>query len=179
LLTITLFLSWLLSGSATAGAELPSELAQGVAILSEYKSSAEQHARILIGLADAHDITRENYRMGQSLYAEAKGAFDGWIDQLIFKVQSPNMRGLSNQYAMMQEKAQGKGDAFITFVRRQFLGRRGDTADAMKSVFASMKEVGQSIWNGVTQVSAPDRILVMERLQGYKWSPFQGLEQKP
>ena len=79
----------------------------------------------------------------------------------------------------MQEKAQSKGDAFVTFVRQQFFGRRGEAADVLKSVFASMKEVGQSIWKGVTHVSGPDRTQVIEQLQGYKWSAFQGLEQKP
>jgi hypothetical protein len=81
----------------------------------------------------------------------------------------------------MQEKAQSKGDAFVKFVRQQFLGdrRRGETADVLKSIFASMKEVGQSIWEGVTHVSGPDRAQVIEQLQGYKWSAFQRLEQQP
>jgi hypothetical protein len=172
------FVCWLLGWSDTALAELPSDLAQGIAILSEYKSSAEQHARLLAGLAAAHDITKENYRAGQSLYAEAKAAFDGWIDQLIFEVQSPKTAGLSLQYDTMQEKAQSKGDAFVKFVRQQFLGdgRRGETAEVLKSVFASMKEVGQSIWKGVTHINGVDRTQVINQLQAYKWSPFQRLE---
>jgi hypothetical protein len=81
----------------------------------------------------------------------------------------------------MQEKAQIKGDAFVQFVRQQFLGdgRRGETAEVLKSVFASMKEVGKSIWQGVAHVRGPDQTYVIEQLQGYKWAPFQGLEQKP
>jgi hypothetical protein len=171
----------LLGGSAIALTELPSALAQGIGILAQYKSSAEQHALLLVGLAAADDITKENYRTGQSLYAEAKAAFDGWIDQLIFEVQSPKTAGPSHQYDRMQEKAQSKGDAFVKFVRQQFLGegRRGETADVLKNVFASMKEVGQSIWKGATHVGGPDRTQVIEQLQGYKWSPFQRLEQKP
>jgi hypothetical protein len=171
----------LLGWSATALAELPPDLAKNIGILSDYKSSAEQHARILVGLAAAEDITRENYRTGQSLYAEAKAAFDGWIDQLTFEVQSPKTGGLSRQYDTMQQKAQSKGDAFVNFVRQQFMGdrRRGETADVLKSVFASMKEVGQSIWEGVTRGSVPDRTELIEQLQAYKWSSFQRLEQYP
>jgi hypothetical protein len=160
-------------------AELPSDLAQGIATLSEYKSSAEQHARILVGLAAAHDITTKNYRTGQSLYAEAKAAFDGWIDQLIFEVQSSKTGGLSRQYDTMQEKAQRKGDTFVNFVRQQFLKdqRRGETGDVLQSVFASMKKAGEFIWKGVTHVSGPDRTQLIEQLQAYKWSAFQRLEQ--
>jgi hypothetical protein len=170
---------WLLGGAATVVAELPSDLAQGIAILSDYKSNAEAQARILVGLAADHDITKADYRTGQSLYAEARAAFDGWIDQLIFEVQSPKTDGLSHQYETIQKNAQTKGDAFVTFVQHQFLGhsRRGETADTFKSVFTSMKDAGQFLWKGLSHGGGPDRSHVIEHLQAYKWSAFERIEQ--
>jgi len=93
---VSLMCSWL-GGEAGGATELPPDVTKEIGILSQYKSNAEQQARILVGLAAEHDITKEDYRIGQSLYAEAKAAFDGWIDQLIFEVQSPKKWKLNEQ----------------------------------------------------------------------------------
>jgi hypothetical protein len=159
-------------------AELPSDLAQGIGVLSEYKSNAEQHAQILVGLATEEDITKDEYRKGQSLYAQAKAGFDGWIDQLIFVVQSGKTQLLSPQYESIQMEAKAKGDAFTKYVQEQFLGNpRGEVGDAFKSVFASINDVARGIVKGFSNVSPTDQPEVIKKLEGYKWPEFRTIEQ--
>ena len=159
-------------------AEGSATLAQGIGILSEYKSNAEQQARILVGLVTGEDITKENYRKGQSLYAEAKASFDGWIDQVIFEVQAGKTEMLSPQYEIIQKTAKAKGDAFTQFVREQFLGNpRGEIGESFKSMFAKIQEVGQLIFQGLRQASSPDKTETIRKLETYKWSPFHLIEQ--
>ncbi len=178
LFTIVLTL-FLFSGGSPVFAELPSDLAQGIGILSEYKSNAEQQARILVGLAAEEDISKDDYRKGQSLYAQAKAAFDGWIDQLVFEIQSGKTALLSPQYETVKEAAKAKGDTFTKYVQEQFLGksRRGEVADVFKSLFASITDVGRAVKNGFSQASAPDQAQAIKKLEAYKWSPFHVIEQ--
>ena len=160
-------------------AELPSDLAQGIGVLSEYKSNAEQHAQILVGLETEEDITKDEYRKGQSLYAQAKAGFDGWIDQLIFEVQSGKTELLSPQYESIQMEAKVKGDAFTKYVQKQFLGNpRGEVGDAFKSVFASINDVARAIVKGFSNVSPTDQPEVIKKLEGYKWPEFRAIEQR-
>ena len=162
-----------------ACAELPSDLAQGIGVLSEYKSNAEQQAQILVGLAADEDITKDVYRQGQSLYAQAKAGFDGWIDQLIFEVQSGKTELLSPQYENIQMVAKVKGDAFTKYVQKQFLGNpRGEVGDAFKSVFASINDVAIAIVKGFSNVSSTDQPEVIKKLEGYKWPEFRIIEQR-
>jgi hypothetical protein len=160
-------------------AELPSDLAQGIGVLSEYKSNAEQQAQILVGLAADEDITKDEYRQGQSLYAQAKAGFDGWIDQLIFEVQSGKTELLSPQYESIQVEAKVKGDAFTKYVQKQFLGNpRGEVGDGFKSAFATIKEGALSILKGFSKVSTTDQPEVIKKLEGYKWPEFRIIEQR-
>jgi hypothetical protein len=178
-LTITVIFCSFFRVAAPVWADLPSDLVQGIGMLSQYRSNAEYYARALIGLAASHEITKQDYRRGQSLYAEARAAFDGWIDQLMFEVQAGGANGLSHQYETMEEVAQTKGNTFIAFAREQFQGQsRGIAADALRSSFATMREVGQGIVKGFTQVSGPERQQVMAQLQGYKWPAFEMIEQE-
>ena len=166
-------------GMMSAYAELPSDLAQGIGVLSEYKSNPEQQAQILVGLATEEDITKDDYRQGQSLYAQAKAGFDGWIDQLIFEVQSGKTELLSPQYESIQMEAKAKGDAFTKYVQKQFLGNpRGEVGDAFKSVFGSLNDVAKSIVNGFSKVSPTEQPEVIKKLEGYKWPEFHTIEQR-
>ena len=175
---IMLSIFFFYGGVASVFAELPADLAQGIGILSEYKSNAEQQARILVGLAAEKDITKDDYLKGQSLYAQAKAGFDGWIDQLIFEIQSCKSTVLSPQYETIQAAAKAKGDAFTQFVQEQFLGeRRGEIGEEFKSTFASIKEVGQHIVTGFNEmVGGPSRAEVIHQLQEYKWEEFHNIE---
>jgi len=171
--------AFFVGGMMPACAELPSDLAQGIGVLSEYKSNAEQQAQILVGLAADEDITKDVYRKGQSLYAQAKAGFDGWIDQLIFEVQSGKTELLSPQYESIQMEAKVKGDAFTKYVQKQFLGNpRGEVGDAFKSVFASINDVAIGIVKGFSNVGPTEQPEVIKKLEGYKWPEFHTIEQR-
>ena len=161
-------------------AELPSDLAQAIGVLSEYKSNAEQQAQILVGLAAEDDITKEDYRKGQSLYAEAKAGFDGWIDQLIFEVQSGKTELLSSQYESIQMEAKAKGDAFIKWLQKEFLGSpRGELGDANKGVFSvSFNDLARAIVKGISNLSPTEQPEVIKKLEGYKWPEFRIIEKR-
>ena len=160
-------------GSPPVLAEVQDDLAQGYAILAKYKSSAEGQAKILVGLDAEEDISKKEYRKGQSLYVEAKAGFDGWIDQLIFLFQAGKTELLSPQYESIQREAKTKGDAFTKYVQDLFLGNpRGEVGDGFKSVFASIKEVGSSMLKGFTKVSPTEQPEVIKKLEGYKWPEF-------
>ena len=160
-------------------AELPSDLAQGIGILSKYKSSAEGQAEILVVLAAENEITKDEYRKGQSLYVEAKAVFDGWIDQLIFEVQSGKTTLLSPQVESMQLEARVKGEAFTKYAQKLFLGDlRGGVGDGFLNAFGSLKEAALSILKGFSKVSPTDQPEVIKRLEGYKWPEFHAIEQR-
>ena len=147
-------------------------------MLSEHRSFAEENARILVGLAKDHDITLEEYRMGQSLYAEAKAAFDGWIDQLVFEIQAGNQNQPSHQYETLETRAIATGDKFTMFVKELFLGqsRRGKTGDLLVSFFAKIKDAGRAVLNGLKDTSRPEQERVIAQLKGYKWPTFETFE---
>lgn len=162
-----------------AWAELPSDLAQGIGVLSEYKSNAEQQAQFLVVMAADEDINKDDYRNGQSLYAEAKAGFDGWIDQLVFEIQSGTTEATAPNREAIQEKAKAKGDKFTRYVQEQFSkkNRGGEVGDIFKSVFASINEVAISIVKGFSKVSPTDQPEVIKKLEGYKWPEFHSIEQ--
>jgi hypothetical protein len=174
-----LFFIGLPGGVPTTLAELPPDLSTGIGILAEYKSNAEGQAQILVGLAAENDITKDDYRKGQSLYAQAKAGFDGWIDQLVFEIQSGPIEGLSPNHEAIQEKAKAKGDAFTKYVQVLLgKGSRGEIGRTFKSVFASIQEVATSIAEGFTKVPPAEQPAVINKLEEYKWPEFHTIEER-
>jgi len=148
-------------------------------MLSEHRSFAEESARILVDVAKKHEATLEEYRMGQSLYAEAKAAFDGWIDQLVFEIQAGNQNQPSHQYETLETRAIATGDKFTLFVKELFLrgySRRGRTGDLVVSFFEKLKDGGRAVLNGLKDTSGPEQERVIAQLKGYKWPPFETFE---
>ena len=174
-----LFFTGLPGGASLTLAELPPDLSTGIGVLAEYKSNAEQQAQILVGLAAVDDITKDDYRKGQSLYAQAKAGFDGWIDQLVFEIQSGTTEALSPNHEEIQEKAKAKGDAFTTYVQEQLgKGQRGEVGHTLKSVFASIKDAALSIATGFTKVPPAEQSAVIKKLEEYKWPEFHTIEER-
>jgi hypothetical protein len=174
-----LFFTGLPGGAPPTFAELPPDLSTGISILSEYKSNADQHAQILVDLDAENDITKNDYRKGQSLYAQAKAGFDGWIDQLVFELQSGPIESLPPNHEAIQEQAKAKGDAFTKYVQELLgKGQRGVVGHTFKSVFASIQEVATSIATGFTQVSPAEQPAVINKLEEYKWPDFHTIEER-
>lgn len=168
-----LFFISLPGGIAPIHAGLPVDLSKGIGVLAEYESNARQHARTLVRLAANDAITSDDYHKGQSLYAEAKAGFDGWIDQLVFEIKFGSKGAPSPTHQAIEERARAKGNAFVEFVRKQNPGSgnrtRGPIADKIKSVFAM-------IVTGTTNVSSSEQTTVIQKLQAYKWPEFHAFE---
>jgi hypothetical protein len=175
-----LFFTGLPGGASPTLAELPPDLSTGIGILSEYKSNADQHAQILVDLDVENDITKDDYREGQLLYAKAKAGFDSWIDVLIFEIQSAHKEGRSSNYEKTQEEAKVKGDAFTIYVQEKISGNgsRGKIGRAFNSVFASIQKAATLIATGFTQVSPPEQPAVIKKLEEYKWPEFHTIEER-
>ncbi len=167
-----LFIS-LLGGIPPARAALPVDLSNGIGVLAKYKSNAKQHARALVRLAANDSITKDDYHKGQSLYAEAKAGFDGWIDQLIFEIEFGSKEAPSSINIAIEEKAKAKGDEFVAYVRdqnpRSGSLSRGPIADKIKSVFAL-------IVTSIPKVNSTEQATVIKKLEEYKWPEFHTLE---
>jgi NAD(P)-dependent dehydrogenase (short-subunit alcohol dehydrogenase family) len=159
-------------------AGLPADLSIGIGTLAEYKSNAEQQAQILVRLAADGDITKDDYLKGQSLYAQAKAGFDGWIDQLAFEIKSGTINAPSPSHEAMQEKAKINGDIFTKYVQAQLpkIKRRGEFGRTFRSFFASIKDVVISIATGIAKASPAEQRAVIKQLKEYKWSEFHIIE---
>jgi hypothetical protein len=157
----------------------PPDLSIGIGILAEYKSSAEQHAQIFVFMAADGDITKNDYLKGQTLYAQAKAGFDGWIDRLVFEIKSGTINAPSQTHEAIQEEAKAKGDEFTKYVQTQLpkIKRRGEFGRTFRSVFSSIKDVAISIAAGITNMSSTDKITVIKELEEYKWSEFHTIEE--
>ncbi len=157
--------------------ELPPDLGKSIGKFAKYKSNAQEKAQMLILLFNDETIDRMTYRQGQLLYAEAKASFDGLIDELIFDINNGNTEAQSPQFEGVQKAAKSTGDRFIEFVRKQFFRKqgRGETADRMKSLFETIREVGISIIDGSIKADDSDRSKITSQLEGYKWLPFEAI----
>lgn len=165
-------------GVSQAYAKLPADLNKGINILAEYKSNAKQHAQLLVNLAACEEITKDTYYLGQSLYAQAKAGFDGWIDQLVFEIESGTLETLTPTHKAIQENAKAKGDEFVEHVLKQIQSStRGPTARKMISIFESIKEVALLIARDITKVSPTEQSEVIQKLKGYKWPAFHTIEE--
>ena len=163
-LTVTL-------NSNPAIAQLPSG---AIGILSEQKSNAERDAFILVGLFESQDISDQEFIVGQSLYAEAKGAFDGWLDQLKQDLDGGREIDASQQYAVTLKQASEKGDSFRAYVRKKFISNpRGEVAAMISRFLESLTRAGEEVRKEYQAREQHQKEKLLQRLEEFKWRSFE------
>jgi hypothetical protein len=151
----------------------PADLSDGIGVFGKYKSIAENQADLLVRLEADNEITKDDYRKGQSLYAQAKAEFDGLIDQLVFEIEFGAKATLPSISEAILEKAIEKGDEFLNFVDEQAHGTedmtRGFGSKTIRCIF-------DLIVAAITNGSSTEQLDLIKKLEEYKWLKFHAIE---
>jgi hypothetical protein len=153
------------------------KLSEAIYIFAREKSAAEQAAVMLKENAttDASKLSR-----GILLYADAKTAFDGLIEQLEYDLQGPNSPQASATFDSRLQAAVEKRVAFVSYVTEDVLppaqpGSKGPLGDIIKGagdLIKALTEAGVTIWREVRNVSKDKRDDVRVQLERQKWRQF-------
>jgi cytochrome c1 len=167
---------WLAVGHASARAD-EAELSEAIYTFAREKSAAEQVVVMLKENAvnDASKLSR-----GVLLYADAKAAFDGLIEQLEYDLQGPNSPQASETFDSRLQAAVQKRVAFVSFVTEDVLppaqpGSKGPLGDIIKGagdLIKALTDAGVTVWREVRNVSKDQRDDVRAQLDRQKWRPF-------
>jgi hypothetical protein len=170
---IWLALPFLLLRPDRAGAEEQS-FSEAMGTLGQERSYAEFGAGILKTYAPA-DID------GRQLYAQAKAAFDGLIDQLLTDLAQNRDPTLSPMFRERLDAAVNKRVAFSQHVDQAVKAKLPEGAkpgliDALAKVPAELiKELfagGISIWREWSGANKNRRDQIATRLEALRWKPF-------
>lgn len=149
--------------------------------LSQERGYAEFGAGILKAYAD-DDIE------GRRLYAEAKAAFDGLIEQLLADLAQDRDPTLSPAFSETLDAAVSKRLAFSQHVDEIIKsklpkGAKPGLADALAKapgqVIKALVDGGISIWREWHGAGKDRRDQIAERLEALRWKPFADIAPTP
>ena len=167
-LTIGLLLLWALPSRAEP------TFSDAVGMLGQERSYAEAGAA-LVKRYSPDDIE------ARRLYAEAKAAFDGLIEQLLADLAQNKDPTLSTLFRARLEAATAKRFAFSEHADKLLRvnvpeGAKPSIVDALAKVPAELvKELfagGMAIWKEWRGIGAEQRKQVASRLESQRWKPF-------
>jgi hypothetical protein len=173
-LTLALLLPW-----AAVGEE--STFSEAIDTLSHERSYAEFGAGILKAYA-ADDFD------GRRLYAQAKAAFDGLIEQLLADLAQDRDPTLSPAFSETLDAAVSKRMAFRQHVDEILKaklpkGAKPGLADALAKapgeLIKALVDGGISIWREWHGASKERREQIAERLEAQRWKPFADIAPTP
>jgi hypothetical protein len=152
-------------------------LSEAIYVFAREKSAAAQTAVMLKENAtnDPSKLSR-----GIQLYADAKAAFDGLIDQLEHDLQGPDSPQASATFDSRLQTAVQKRVAFVTYVVDNVLpsaqvGSKGPFEDIVKGagdLIKALTDAGVTIWHEFRDVSKDKRDDVRAQLERQKWRQF-------
>jgi hypothetical protein len=153
------------------------KLSEAIYTFAREKSAAEQVAVLLKENAvnDASKLSR-----GTLLYADAKAAFDGLIEQLEYDLQGPNSPQASATFDSRLQTAVQKRVAFVSYVADDVLppvrpGSKGPLGDIIKGggdLIKALSDAGVTVWREVRNVNKDKRDDVRAQLDRQKWRQF-------
>ena len=170
-------------GFAVAAEEPDVIISRGIELITEQRTKAETQISLLEGLRADQDITHEEYAIAKTKYSEAQGAFNGWMDRLLYDLRQGQELDASPDYQQTLQGAAKKGDGFVTYVQLLFLGKekRGaaQIAGPLAVFLQPLTDAGIAIWREVRdylQVRQDRRERVLEEVKAQlvplKWRNF-------
>jgi len=172
----------LASGAAGTGAA-PNEPAQmtlgdAVAVLAEEQALGEQGALLLDRFGRADVAT---YAQGVMLYAEAQGAFNGFIEKLKLELTGGSTPGASTAYRQALDRAAGKRQAFIDFVRTAVIAKRPEhekggllsVGKEAGALISALTDSGVKIWEAYRKAGDAQRDAIRAELDAQRWPSFE------
>ncbi len=151
-IVVIIFLSSLSFPTQVQATEPEMVISQGIQLISEQRTKAETQVSILKGLLVDQDITQKEYVTAKTKYSEAQGAFNGWIDRLLYDLRKEQELESSKGYQDTLKEAAEKGDVFVQYVQKLFLGEqpRGEGTGPFVSLFLKpITDAGIAIWHEV------------------------------
>ncbi len=158
---------------------------QGIQLISEQRTKAETQVSLLEGLLIDEEITKNEFGTAKTLYSEARGAFNGWIDRLSYDLRQEQELNASQDYQNTLREAAEKSDAFVQNVHLLYFGkeRGGGGLGTFVSIFLKpLTDTGIAIWHEVkdylaTRHDQKEKVLaeVKAQLVSLKWRNFDEL----
>ncbi|MCL4457357.1 MAG: hypothetical protein M1406_08175 [Nitrospirae bacterium] len=151
-----------------ASVSIPPEISDAIGTISEKKSLCE-------GMASKvkKDFTRDTkeYQKTNTLYIEAKAAFDGWIDRLKFDLTADIDINNAATYKESLNKASEKGDIFLKYVD-SLTSEKTKSIVAVTSILPSLTDAGIKIWENYRIAAKEKREEIKKGLDSLKWKAF-------
>ena len=157
-------------------------IARGIQILSEQRDKAETQISLLQGMLADQDISQKEFRIGKAKYGEAQGAFNGWIDRLLYDLRQGKEFSSSQDYQLALDNAAAKGDAFIEYVQQLLLGESRNPAvvvGVVSALLPLLTEAATAFWDGwkeynQTEQERKDKQFqsLKTQLEPLKWRKF-------
>ena len=157
-------------------------ISQGIQLISEQRTNAETQIAILKRLLAEQEVTLKEYLIAKTKYSFAQGAFNGWIDRLLYDLRQAQELEASQDYQATLKEAVRNGDDFVQYVQQLFLGeqRGGGRIGTFVSVFLKpLTDAGITIWREVkdylvTRHEKKEQVLQQVQLQlgPLKWKDF-------
>jgi hypothetical protein len=139
---------------------------EAIGLLSQERSYAESGAALVKHYAP-NDIE------SRRLYADAKGAFDGLIEQLLADLAQNNDPGLSAVFRERLDAAALKRVAFSQRARPAVLVTLAEAlAKAPAELIKQLFDGGMAIWKEWRGVSTERRKQITTRIEAQRWKPF-------
>jgi len=160
-----------------AAAQEKSDFSEAIGFLAKEQSLAQSYVSILneFGKDDL-----KNYAEGIRLYADAKGEFDGLIEQLKYNLKAGKALDDSSDYQSVLKNAADQRVAFTSFVTDKIISddpeRKNPLALAAIAVapelIDALTKVGKTIWQEYRNVGKERKQEILDQLDTLKWKAF-------
>ena len=140
-----------------------------IEIFAQQKDRAETFTRLLKKSYEKKKLSEPSLQKGESLYNEAKAAFNGYLTQYQFELKAgrqPSQKSLS--------EAVKKSEKFTAYADEQVYGvSRGPVAVGMlTTLIAALTKAGVDFYKEYRKVNQEQREILIQELEKLKWQAF-------
>lgn len=148
--------------------QIPAEISYGIEIIGKQKSRCVQWAK---KVKSDYSKNTGQHQEANSLYIDAKAAFDGWIDQLKFGLTVNAIFNESERYKASLLEASEQSEAFLKYVKSLPLYQT-KSKFFIVDVLPSLTEAGIKLWEEYRKARKERREEIKRELDNLKWPDF-------
>mgnify|MGYP001565906516 FL=1 len=157
---------WALFGEPPASAtQIDGNL---VRVASEWKSKAEQWAHLI---RKKHDHNSSAYKKAIKLYIDAKGAADGWANQMLFDLRS-NETAQSETYHKRLQDVSERAAAFVEYAEQLNFETKGPSSSLYGKLLKDLTEMGVTLYKTYHEGDMEKKKNIEKSIEALMWKAF-------